>query len=249
MPHLLRPWAQAFTNLIFPRECESCRSPIGPFHFEERLCHHCYEALSPISHPYCPNCAEPFAAEDPAPLVCPNCTDRKSSFDFAYAPYEYRGPVRDLIHRFKYDREIHLRQLLGQLLSHGLTESRIVAQPDWILTPVPLHNRRYREREFNQANEIARVLSKLCPHPFIPGLLRNRYTSGQAKLDRRERLKNLKGAFSLTRTVQRKKLYAGRHVLIIDDVLTTGATIHECAQVLKKEGGAASVVGLCVARG
>lgn len=249
MPNLIRPWVHAITNLIFPRECESCSNPVGPFHIGERLCHHCYESLSPISHPYCPICAEPFATNDPAPLVCPNCSDRKSSFDFAYAPYEYRGPVREIIHRFKYDREIHLRQLLGQLLSTGLSEPRILAQTHWIITPVPLHNRRYREREFNQANEIARVLRKLCPYPLLSGLLRSRYTSGQAKLDRNGRLQNLKGAFSLTPTAERKKLYAGKHVMLIDDVLTTGATIHECARVLKKEGGAASVVGLCVARG
>ena len=135
------------------------------------------------------------------------------------------------------------------MLEQGLEEMRIKERTDWILVPVPLHGKRLREREFNQSYEIAKILQKTTRYPLIDGLRRNRYTTGQAQLGRKGRLENLKGAFNVRSSALRRESFRDRHIILIDDVLTTGATLHECATVLKKEGQAAQVVGLCVARG
>ena len=245
----LRPWGQALANLLFPLECASCHFPLAASSGSDRLCRSCTEKLTPIAPPYCQRCAEPFPADPSLTIVCPNCQNRPMAFDFAFAGYESRGPVRDLIHHFKYNRQLQLRVVLGQLLLQTLQEPRIQARQDWILTPVPLHARKLRDRQFNQAHEISRRLHRHTHFPLVPGLRRQRDTTSQATLDRKDRLANLKDAFTLTPKARRQRLFEGRHILLIDDVRTTGATLHECAQVLKKEGQAATVVGLCIARG
>lgn len=234
---------------MYPPECDSCQNPAGPFLANDRLCGACFKKLVAIQSPYCSKCAEPFPAAGEANFICANCEGRKLGFDFAFAPYESRGPVRELIHEFKYNRKIHLRSVLGWMLEQGIAEPRIMARSDWILVPVPLHGKRMREREFNQSYEIARALQKATGFHLLDGLQRNRYTTGQAKLGRKGRLENLKGAFNLKPSPARRESFRDRHILLVDDVLTTGATLHECATVLKKEGHAAQVVGLCVARG
>jgi ComF family protein len=154
-----------------------------------------------------------------------------------------------MIHQFKYEHQIHLRAALAWLLEKALEEPRIAAEKGWILTPVPLHRRRQREREFNQAEELARLVSASRGLPLVRGLRRVRYTSTQARLDRAERLGNLKNAFALSALARWRGAYSGAKVLLVDDVFTTGATAHECARVLKQQGGAQRVVVVTVARG
>ena len=245
----LRPWGQAFANLLFPLECASCHIPLAPSNGDNRLCKGCTEKLTTITPPYCQSCAEPFPSDPSLAIVCPNCQHRPTAFDFAFAGYESRGLVRELIHHFKYNRQLHLRVVLGHLLLKALEEPRIQAREDWLITPVPLHPRKLRDRQFNQAREISRCLQRHTQFPLVPGLRRQRDTTSQAMLDRKGRLANLQGAFTLTPKARRQRPFAGRHILLIDDVLTTGSTLHECAQVLKQEGQAAMVVGLCIARG
>lgn len=243
------PWFDAAARLLYPPGCDSCKSRQAALIEGERFCARCKANLSPITEPYCSVCAEPFPAEMTGGFVCSNCAGRKTAFDFAFAPYEALGPAREMIHQFKYEHQFQLRATLGWLLSHGLTEPRIAAHDDWLLVPVPLHARRYREREFNQSQEIAKALQKRTGYPFMDGLRRRRHTSQQAELDRKDRLKNLAGAFALSRSARRRHIFEGRRILLVDDVLTTGATVHECASVLKEEGGASMVVAFCVARG
>ena len=102
------------------------------------------------------------------------------------------------------------------------------------MVPVPLHARKQRERRFNQSVELARTLAKLTGLPWREALRRTRYTKSQAGLDRDDRLQNLHGAFAISRRAAKR--LAGRDVLLIDDVLTTGATAHECALTLKQHG-------------
>jgi competence protein ComFC len=184
-----------------------------------------------------------------ASFLCSNCEDRKLAFDFAYAPYECTGPVRDLIHEFKYNQQLHLKLALGSLLAEAMKEPRLLERTDWVITPVPLHTVRLRERTFNQSLELAQVLQEATRFPLRHGLKRTRYTTGQAHLDREGRLENLRGAITLTRQAKKEQWFEKRAVLLIDDVLTTGATAHECAEVLKQQGGAVAVAALCVARG
>ena len=152
-----------------------------------------------------------------------------------------------MIHRFKYQRQLYLRPLLGEFLARVLDESRIRSlEPGWITVPVPLHHRRYREREFNQALELCLELKRHGKIPIVNALRRTRYTPSQTRYRREQRMANLKGAFALKpwRAFQLR----GRTVALVDDVFTTGSTANECASILRA-AGAKKVVVITLARG
>jgi ComF family protein len=152
--------------------------------------------------------------------------------------------MRDLIHRFKYDGETWLAGLLGDILRQGLRDARLMGRYFDAVVPVPLHRLRRREREFNQAEILGRELARGEKFEFCDALARLRYTLTQTHFDRRSRMQNLRNAFELRKgTVVR-----GKSLLLVDDVLTTGSTLDECARVLLK-AGARSVHALTVARG
>jgi len=246
---------EALVGLVFAETCAVCHGSLGGSPVRA-ICHACWSSLPRLDGPRCSVCGEWFVGNLPHPFRCHNCADRRFAFEFATAPFQARGTLRDLVHRFKYDRQLWLVESLGHLLAGALVgphaDARL-ADEDWVMVPVPLHPRRLREREFNQALELARVAGRLTGHQVVTVLRRTRYTTGQASLRRRDRLANLRGAFRL-RTgwpwgPQPAEAVAGRAVLLIDDVFTTGATMQECARVLRREGGAARVVGLTLARG
>jgi len=138
-----------------------------------------------------------------------------------------------------------MRLPLARLMIPALQDVRLT-NSSWLMVPVPLHPRKKRERRYNQSTELARTLARLRGLTWCDALRRIRYTDSQAGLDRDGRLKNLKGAFIVVPRAVRQ--LTGRDILLIDDVLTTGATAHECALTLKK-CGAGKVAVLTVARG
>lgn len=143
-----------------------------------------------------------------------------------------------MIHRLKYARELHLAEELGRLATGAFTDERL-AKPlaeKWPLVPVPLHRRRFQERHFNQAEEIARVVSRLSGLPLLPALARVRPTEHQTILSRAERMQNLLDAFSVTAAGKRHLSEKRPGAVLVDDVLTTGSTVHECAKVLRRAG-------------
>jgi ComF family protein len=155
-----------------------------------------------------------------------------------------RGVVRDLIHRFKYGGQVWIGALLSDFLSQGLEDSRLKGRSFDAVVPVPLHPLRKREREFNQAEILSRELARRSGLAFCEALERLRYTMTQTHFDRRSRMQNLRHAFGL----RRKAPVQGKDLLLVDDVLTTGSTLDECARVLLA-AGARSVRALTVARG
>jgi len=173
-----------------------------------------------------------------------NCGDRELAFDFATAAYRSRGVVRDLVHQFKYGRRLHLRGVLGRMLSEGFRDERLSALHPDAIVPVPLHPARQREREFNQAELLAHEAARRIRLPVLDCLRRGRYTLTQTNFHREERFDNLEGAFCLAKGAD----VAGRTLAVVDDVLTTGSTASACAAALR-HGGAAAVVVITVARG
>lgn len=155
-----------------------------------------------------------------------------------------RGVVRDLVHRFKYGGELWLGGLLGDFLRQGLRDARLRGKAFDAVVPVPLHPLRRREREFNQAEVLGRELARGQGWEFLQSLERTRYTVTQTHFDRRRRMRNLRDAF---RWRQRADV-RGKDLLLVDDVLTTGSTLDECARVLLG-AGARTVHALTVARG
>ncbi|WP_339470701.1 ComF family protein [Pseudomonas capeferrum] len=205
------------------------------------LCVACEQAL-PWLQDYCLRCALPLPM---ANLTCGQCSRRAPAFDQVIALWHYGFPVDTLISRFKHKRQWPLGRLMAELLGQGLQHryAEGLAQPD-LLLPVPLAKRRLRERGFNQAGMLARWLASQlgidCDERL---LLRTRETQAQQHLDAKTRRRNLRQAFCVTG----HKALAGRHVAVVDDVLTTGTTAQSIAQVLTK-AGARRVDVYCLAR-
>jgi ComF family protein len=233
--------AHALLSLLYPPSCEACGCAVLHPHY---LCEPCAAGAVRIEAPFCQVCSEPFRGAITGPFTCGNCTGRHFHFTSAVAPYRSQGVVRDFIHRFKYWREFRLRHPLASWAAEALDDPRIRAQPIDALVPVPLFRARERHREFNQALEIARLLGKRAAIPVSDCLLRTRNTTSQLAYDRKRRMENLRNAFRLRQTTSVR----GHHLVLVDDVLTTGSTLDECALVLLK-AGAASVRAITVARG
>ena len=209
----------------------------------EYLCSSCEAKVIRIAPPFCEICSEPFEGSITSAFTCANCAHRTIYFDGAVAAYRGRGIVREVIHEFKYGRQIYLRHLVARWLRAALDDERLRDVSLDVIVPVPLHPARKRERGFNQASLLAELLSAQTSIPSKPMLERIRYTTTQTALDRSERMENLHNAFRL----RKKADVRGLRVLLIDDVLTTGSTLSECARVLKR-AGALSVHAATAAR-
>lgn len=173
-----------------------------------------------------------------------NCGDRELAFDFATAAYRSRGVVRELIHQFKYNRQMHLRHMLARMLREGFRDSRMGAIKLDAIIPVPLHPARRRAREFNQAEVLGRLAGQRLGIAVADCLQRRRFTPTQTHFHREERFENLSGAFTVKAGFEAE----GGCFAIVDDVLTTGSTADACASALR-DAGAAAVVVITVARG
>ena len=238
---LARESANALASLLYPPRCEYCALEIAQ---TEYLCADCRDSARRIKAPFCERCSEPFEGEITQTFQCSNCAHRHFHFSHAVACFRSRGVVRELIHRFKYDRQFHLRFPLADWLAETMNDPRIASQPFDFFVPVPLHSARLRFREFNQAAALAALVSTKTGVPVLDCLRRVRNTTTQTHFDRAERMENLRNAFQLHHSADVR----GRHLVLVDDVFTTGSTVDECARVLVK-AGAASVRAVTVARG
>jgi len=253
----LKRWGAAGLDLLYPRICQACECPIEFEAPREGLgawfCAECDGTLPRIQAPYCEVCAEAYDGAVSTQFRCENCAGRTLGFDFAFAGFRAYGPIRTLIHRFKYERRYELRGVLSDLLLEALKEPRLAMEDltDWVLVPVPLHPSRQGEREFNQSWELCCELQGTTGIRASQALVRIRDTEHQARMNRRERLANLRKAFAPkpSRWGSPTPDLRQRKVLLVDDVVTTGTTTHECASVLKDVMGAQKVVVIAVARG
>lgn len=252
----IAPWWQALLDVVYPRTCRVCDVPLPERNavqsLNEWFCRSCEDSLTKLEGPYCKVCAEPYDGAIEGEFRCGNCADRKFSFEFAVAGYHADGAVRELVHQFKYRKDVSLRGALGDLLMRALQDPRLQAEDlaTWRIVPVPLHKARQQEREFNQSLELAQWLARQTGIPVVDAMCRPRSTNKQSRLTRAQRLENLKGAFTMKWWYRRaNSSLRGAKVLLVDDVFTTGATTDACARVLRREGGVQKVVVIAVARG
>jgi len=217
-PSSLRLPKKAAIVRSWPQDCVLCVAPAT-----DALCEDCERDL-PWLGPACERCALPLAAG----MACAACVAHALRFDAARACFAYRFPVDRLVQRFKFAGDLATGRWLGERMAASLAP----AHAELIVVP-PLGRRRLRERGFNQALELAKVVSRALDIPCaVRALARVRETDPQPGLTRRERARNLRGAFRCDARVE------GLHVAIVDDVLTTGATAQELAGVLKIAGAA-----------
>lgn len=222
---------RALSSLFYPPVCTICAASVAS---GEYLCEACDARVARIVAPFCQTCSEPFSGAITGPFACANCAHRTLYFEAAVAAHRSRGIVRRVVHDFKYGHQDYLRHLVGRWLEAAFADERLRGQRFDLLVPVPLHPARQRERGFNQAATLAEWISARRGIPCGKALERVRYTRTQTAFDRAERMENLHDAFRLRKNMNVREL----RVLLIDDVLTTGATLSECARVLKKEGAA-----------
>ena len=231
---------RAVVSLFYPPFCAICSESVERTRY---LCESCAAKVPHIRPPFCYTCSEPFDGSITDVFTCANCAHRLLHFESAVSAYRSRGVVRSILHDFKYGHQIHLRYPVADWLSEALDDPRLRGRRFDIVVPVPLHRARKRERGFNQAELLAQLLSARAGLKMREPLERIRYTTTQTVFDRAERMKNLRDAFRLRKNANVR----GLRVLLIDDVLTTGSTLSECARVLKR-AGAISVHAATAAR-
>lgn len=222
---------QRLLDLVYPPRCYACDAPAPAPGF----CTACSSALLPPPAAHCPVCDHPVATAASPQRLCGRCLVDPPAFRRARACFRLRpgdDPLRTAVHRFKYGRDTALANGLGALLAAG--RHRLDACD--VVVPVPLHVERLRWRGFNQALLLARRLCRAGGIRLaVDCLVRNRPTLPQVALDENARRHNVAGAFA----VARRDAVAGRRVLLVDDVLTTGSTVDECSRALGRAGAAA----------
>ncbi len=227
---------EALWRFLFPEHCVVCG--MGLEAPRRHFCQQCWERLPWVGEPTCPRCGSAVPPNAVVERGCASCRGQRFGFSSAVAPLHYERAARELILRFKLAKEAPLAYVLGELLADFLASGGVSHRVD-VIVPVPLHWRRRMTRTFNQAELLAREIGARFNLPVVVGaLVRKRATQSQTAFPALGRALNVRDAFKLGR---RRGMLAGKRVLLVDDVLTTGATTSECGRVLRR-GGAADVV-------
>jgi len=232
----------ALLDLVYPRQCVSCGATLQSE--SGRLCWDCLSRIEVITPPFCRRCGDPADGHVEHEYLCSWCRQREMPFESARSAVRYRGPVRAAIRAFKYEHDSSLRL---DLVSLAVACVRTQYAGVWFdaVAFVPLHARRERERTYNQSHLLARGVAAALGKPLLTRCLRRvRATATQTAMKAEDRRKNVKNAFAAVNP----GWIEGRSLLLVDDVMTTGATVSECASVLMR-AGAAGVRVVTVARG
>ncbi len=237
-------WARQFggavLNALLPPQCVACRTPVDRV---GALCPSCWGDIAFITAPLCDICGLPFEFDVGDEAVCGACIARRPDFDRARALMRYDEASRDIVLAFKHADRTEAAPALGRWLARAGSE--LLAGAD-LIVPVPLHRWRLLARRYNQSALLAAALARETGIAHVPDLLcRRRWTRSQGGLSPKARRRNVRGAFAVRQA--RIADLTGRHVVLVDDVHTTGATLEACARVLRHRG-AASVSALCLAR-
>ena len=243
----VRDLLNAFLDLLYPLHCRLCHVKL-PEDRPGRLCEECERGLwTYLPQPICECCGQPteiVGHEVRGPMFCSMCRYQRREFSRARSATRFAERMRDVIHLFKYAEKTDLAYPLGKILTGYAIRENLFERVDAII-PVPLHWRRRLRRGYNQAELLARELGRVSGLPVVDdALVRVRATRSQTALSLEARRRNVAGAFKL----HDGELLRGTAVMLVDDVMTSGATCDEAARVLKQEGGVLSVLVLTLAR-
>lgn len=218
-------------DLVLPPVCMACRAPVGETH---GLCAACWAQLRPIERPYCERLGIPFGFDIGAGALSAEAIAEPPVFDRARAAVLFEEVSRGLVHGLKYHDRTELVRLVGRMTARAGRELLADAE---VVVPLPLHRARLWRRKFNQAALIAGEVGRIAGVPVEMGaLLRIRATKPQVGLDERQRRDNVRGAFRVP--TSHRSVIEGRRVVLVDDVLTTGATVSAATRALKRAGAA-----------
>ncbi len=248
-PPLWRRWLARARDVLFPPQCAFCEEVLPSSRVPQGFCADCDKKLSWITPPFCSRCGIPFGKLEGTAggnsHLCGECIRHPPPYELARTALRYESPAREAILSLKFSRRTDLTGALVFLLERTYAEMYREEPVPSLLCAVPLHPSRLRERHFDQSALLARKLGRRVGVPVQLDLLRRtRKTESQTGLARPDRARNVRGAFEMNGSSAAE----GKHVLLLDDVLTTGATAGECARVLLQEGKARRVDVLCVAR-
>ncbi|MBN8533708.1 MAG: ComF family protein [Rhizobiales bacterium] len=225
-----RLWRGALT-LVYPPQCIACQAATGEAH---ALCPACWSTMPLISDPVCARLGTPFEHDFGPGMLSPAAIADPPRFDQARAVARHDGAAKALVARLKYGERLDLARSMATLMAGAGRE--MLATCD-LIVPVPMHRGRLWRRRYNQAALLALELGRLTGKPVsLDALLRVKRTPPQVGLTRNERRANLAGAFKVDH--ERKASLAGLHLVVIDDVRTTGSTLNACAHILRQAGAA-----------
>lgn len=231
---MLRGLLKGLRDLIYPNCCLACKNRIKPCGAEQNfICAPCRDKIEMNLPPFCACCGRRLAKDSLVKNICSGCLKTKFHFDRAFSPCRYSGTIKKLIHEFKYAGRDYLGQSFGPIMNNFIKEYSLPVEYVDFIIPIPLHNSRLREREFNQAQILSEQVGKEFNKKVLTGvLIRNKATKTQTELNPEERRLNVEKSFYVTKPA----LVKNRNLLLIDDVFTTGATSSEAARSLKESG-------------
>jgi ComF family protein len=237
----IRHAARAVLDLVYPPLCIACRGQVAE---PGALCADCWRNIRFLDGPMCACCGLPFEFDSGGETLCAGCHARPPAFDKARAVMRYDEASRGPILALKHGDRLDLAPAFARWLDRG---GRALLEEADLVIPVPLHPRRLWSRRYNQSAELARALARLAAKPTrLEVLIRARATPSQGAMrSAKARRRNMLGAFKVS--PRHKSAIAARNILLVDDVLTTGATAEACARALKR-AGAAKVFVLALAR-
>ncbi|MCD6034545.1 MAG: putative phosphoribosyltransferase [Rickettsiales bacterium] len=225
----LRELIRTALNLLFPPRCLACR---GFVHDHGGLCSVCWNSINFINDPLCGVCGQPLEYGGGEHTLCGECIAHTPPYRRARSVFHYTELSKQLVFHFKYYDNTALAPYLAKWMSRAGT---VCLEETDFLIPVPLHRRRLFSRRYNQSAILCHALSKETHIPVLAeGLVRRKHTPPQAGLTRNQRLHNVAGAFAPH--PRYKAQWKGKRVTLVDDVMTTGATIHHCTKALLKSG-------------
>jgi ComF family protein len=228
-----------FIDILYPKHCHLCHNRLKSNDLDDVVCLDCWSGIKKNLPPFCRRCGRNIKDNRITKHICAGCRRTNFGFDRAFSPCVYEGTIKELIYQFKYGSRDYLGKTLSRLLIDFIKEYGLEVSLFDLIIPVPLHQRKLREREFNQAQTLSEFLSAgLGLELSTKELIRVRDTATQTGLDDRQRWSNLSGSFAVGNTGKVK----GKNILLIDDVFTTGATCSEAAAALKSAGAGAVFV-------
>ncbi len=243
----LEKFIKSFSTLLFPSSCVVCGGANASNDFSW-LCWDCRLKVNLIKPPFCERCGDPLDGAVFGKYLCTNCQDRQKKgvayFDVARSAARYGGVIKEAVLAFKYGKAFWLMDDFALFILGIMNDLLLSYKPDAV-TYVPLYHSRERHRTYNQARLLAEALAKRLKLPMVNVLKRYKFTFTQTQLTASQRRDNVRGVF---RCINLKALKCYKTFIIVDDVITTGATMEECARVLK-HNGVSKVIAISVARG